>query len=161
MSDDSSAPEVIKEPRFWQDNGWTAQVIKNDDDEGWAVAMTPHGQSEPALIGPWTMGRDKKNPKPLDTNAFNTLVKTAHEFVRRHEQQEHARLHQAVDITAADGARWAVRLDIVPDEDDPHALLSATDADGTEAARVKVAASYRLNARSAQAWADGGFAKPA
>jgi len=95
-TDDTSAagPEVIKQPRLWQDNGWTATVIKNDDDEGWAVAMTRHGESEPALVGPWTMGRDKKNPKPLDTNAFNTLVKTASEVIRRHEQQEHARLHQ-------------------------------------------------------------------
>ena len=57
--------------------------------------MTPDGQVEPALVGPWTMGRDKKNPKPLDTAAFNTLVKTAAEFVRRHEQQLHATLHQA------------------------------------------------------------------
>jgi hypothetical protein len=48
-------------------------VIKNDD--GWAVAMTPDGgQVEPALVGPWTMGRDKKNPKPLDSSAFNTLA---------------------------------------------------------------------------------------
>ena len=29
----------IEEPRLWRDNGWTARVIKNDDDEGWAVAM--------------------------------------------------------------------------------------------------------------------------
>lgn len=52
----------IHEPRLWRDNGWTARVIKNEDDEGWAVAMTLGGESEPALVGPWTMGRDKKNP---------------------------------------------------------------------------------------------------
>ena len=28
--------------------------------------MTGEGESEPVLIGPWTMGRDKKNPKPID-----------------------------------------------------------------------------------------------
>ena len=83
------------EPRLWRDNGWTAKVLKNEDDDGWAVAMIKDGEPEPALIGPWTMGRDKKNPKPLDVNAFNTLVKTASEFVRRHEQQLHASLHQA------------------------------------------------------------------
>jgi hypothetical protein len=44
-------PDTIKEARRWRDNGWTAQVIKNEDDEGWAVAMTPDGQSEPALVG--------------------------------------------------------------------------------------------------------------
>jgi hypothetical protein len=56
------------------------------------------GEAEPALVGPWTMGRDKKNPKPLDTNAFNTLVKTASEVLRRHEQQLHAQLHKQFDV---------------------------------------------------------------
>ncbi|MFM2056154.1 MAG: hypothetical protein RLY71_539, partial [Pseudomonadota bacterium] len=64
--DDDAA---IHEPRRWRDNGWTAQVIKNEDDDGWAVAMYKAGEAEPALVGPWTMGRDKKNPKPLDTAA--------------------------------------------------------------------------------------------
>ena len=60
---DSEIPqEAIHEARLWHDNGWTARVIKNEDDDGWAVAMTPLGQAEPALVGPWTMGRDKKNP---------------------------------------------------------------------------------------------------
>jgi hypothetical protein len=78
MTDLEDPDEKITEPRLWRDNGWTARVIKNEDDDGWAVAMTAHGQAEPALVGPWTMGRDKKNPKPLDTKtAFNTLVKTA------------------------------------------------------------------------------------
>ena len=57
---------LVQEARLWQGNGWTAKVIKNDDDEGWAVAMIKDGEPEPALVGPWTMGRDKKNPKPLD-----------------------------------------------------------------------------------------------
>ena len=71
---DEGAP--VQEARVWQDNGWTARVIKNEDDDGWAVAMYKDGESEPALVGPWTMGRDKKNPKPLDAHAFSTLVKT-------------------------------------------------------------------------------------
>ena len=78
---DNDAP--IQEPRLWVGNGWTARVIKNEEDEGWAVAMIKDGEPEPALVGPWTMGRDKKNPKPLDVNAFNTLVKTASEVLRR------------------------------------------------------------------------------
>jgi hypothetical protein len=160
MSDDIDTRETVKEPRRWVDNGWTAQVIKNEDDEGWAVAMTRHGESEPALVGPWTMGRDKKNPKPLDTAAFNTLVKTATEVIRRHEQQEHARLHQSVAVSAA-GARWQVLLDIVPDEDDAHALLSAVDASGERVASVRVAAGFRLNATSAANWVESGFARPA
>ncbi len=153
-------PETIKEPRLWRDNGWTARVVKNEDDEGWAVEMVLQGQDEPALIGPWTMGRDKKNPKPLDTNAFNTLVKTASEVIRRHEQQLHATLHKSVPVDTAAG-RFLVTLDIVPDEMEPHAMLAAANADGETMARVKVAATFKLNTASAMRWVDGGFAKPA
>ena len=48
---------LIQEPRVWQDELWTARVIKNEDDDGWAVAMFKTGQVEPALIGPWTVSR--------------------------------------------------------------------------------------------------------
>jgi len=54
-------------------------------------------------VGPWTMGRDKKNPKPLDVNAFNTLVKTASEVLRRHEQQLHAQLHKNLFVATDEG----------------------------------------------------------
>jgi hypothetical protein len=150
--------EPLHQPRLWRDNGWTARVVKNNDDEGWAVEMIKQGEPEPALVGPWTMGRDKKNPKPLDTAAFNTLVKTASEVLRRHEQQLHATLHKEVLLSLASG-RVAVTLDIVPDEDDPHAWLAATDADGAELARVRVAANYRLNPTTAAAWAEGGWGR--
>ena len=79
-----------QDPRLWIADGWTAKVIKNNDDEGWAVEMTRDGDPEPSLVGPWTMGRDKKNPKPLDQNAFNTLVKTASEVLQRHAHQARA-----------------------------------------------------------------------
>src|SRR5437868_8071908 len=95
---DSTNPDAAatQTPRLWRDDGWTARVIKNEDDDGWAVEMTKDGEPEPALVGPWTMGRDKKNPKPLDAAAFNTLVKTAHEVRRRHEQHLHATLNKSV-----------------------------------------------------------------
>jgi hypothetical protein len=152
--------EPLHAPRRWRDHGWTAQVIKNEDDEGWAVAMYPRGQAEPALVGPWTMGRDKKNPKPLDTNAFNTLVKTAKEVLRRHEQQLHAQLHKQLTVEAADGQRLVVTLDIVPDEDAPHALLSAHDEGGERLAQVRVAAGFKLDRASASAWLAAGFSRP-
>ncbi|CAB3779043.1 hypothetical protein [Pararobbsia alpina] len=158
-SADSTDSMVIQEPRLWRDDGWTARVIKNEDDEGWAVEMIKDGEVEPALVGPWTMGRDKKNPKPLDTSAFNTLVKTASEVLRRHEQQLRAILHKEVAIDAATG-RINVTLDIVPDEDDPHALLAAEDAFGESLAKVRVSAAFKLNASSAAAWVENGFAKP-
>ena len=154
---DDDAP--VREPRLWSDNGWTAKVIKNEDDDGWAVAMTRDGEREPALIGPWTMGRDKKNPKPLDSAAFHTLVKTAAEVIRRHEQHTHAERHKEVTVTAASG-RVTVKLDITPDEDDPYAELSAFDVSGEELARVRVGAGFRLIAASASAWIENDFRKP-
>jgi len=153
---DSGNKDRIQELRRWRDNGWTAQVIKNEDDDGWAVAMTPEGQVEPALIGPWTMGRDKKNPKPLDSAAFNTLVKTASEFVRRHEQQLHATLHQDIEIDHG-GGRVTVTLDIEPDEENPSALLRAVDGAGQELAQVRVAPSFKLTRSRASAWAQADF----
>ena len=160
MTADTDLPDTIKSPGLWRDNGWTARVVKNEDDEGWAVEMHRDGEAEPALVGPWTMGRDKKNPKPLDVSAFNTLVKTAAEVIRRHEQSLHAVLHKSVAVSGAAGTRWAVTLDIVPDEDDPHALLAAHDAFGDCAARVRVRADFRLSTTSAAAWVDSGFARP-
>ena len=149
----------IEQPRLWRDNGWTASVVKNDDDDGWAVAMTKDGAAEPALVGPWTMGRDKKNPKPLDGNAFNTLVKTASEFVRRSEQQLHAQLHQSIAVTVGE-TRVTVLLDIVPDDDNPSATLSAQDEGGETLAQVRVSPGFKLNRASATAWAEGGYPKP-
>ena len=154
----------IQEPRLWSGDGWTAKVIKNDDDDGWAVAMIKDGEPEPALVGPWTMGRDKKNPKPLDGFAFSTLVKTASEFVRRHEQQLHASLHQSISVSVTlkgKLARIEVTLDIVPDEETPYATLGAMDDGGGQLAQVRVPPSFKLNRASAVAWAEGGFRKPA
>ncbi len=157
--DNSQANGFAQEPRLWQNETWTAKVIKNDDDDGWAVAMFKDGESEAALIGPWTMGRDKKNPKPLDGTAFITLVKTASEFVRRSEQQLHATLHQSVTVNGRDG-RVTVLLDIVPDDDNPYATLSAQDEGGDTLAEVRVEAGFKLNRTTAQAWVDAGFEKP-
>ena len=156
---EADANEPVHEPRLWKDNGWTARVIKNEDDDGWAVAMTRDGEREPALVGPWTMGRDKKNPKPLDTNAFNTLVKTAYEVVRRHEQALHAAMHKQLQV-ATDSGRVLVTLDIVPDEFDPHALLAAQDEFGEQIAQVKVRPDFKLTMVSANAWIEGEYRKP-
>jgi hypothetical protein len=153
-------PDTIQEARLWRDKGWTARVIKNEDDDGWAVAMIKDGEPEPALVGPWTMGRDKKNPKPLDGNAFRTLVKTACEVIRRHEQQLHAQLHKSVQLSHAD-SDYTVRLQIIPDEYEPYAELSAADQFGEEIARVRVAPHFKLNRQSALHWIEQDFRRPA
>ncbi|UHL63491.1 hypothetical protein LSG25_15770 [Paralcaligenes sp. KSB-10] len=149
-----------QEPRLWRDDGWTARVIKNGDDDGWAVEMIKDGEAEPALVGPWTMGRDKKNPKPLDSAAFFTLVKTASEVLRRHEQQLHALLHKNIKVTSASGL-LDIKLDIVPDEDNPYALLSACDEFGEQLAQVRVGTGFKLTMQSATAWIENDFKKPA
>ena len=160
MTPSPAETDPIHEPTLWRDNGWTARVVKNEDDDGWAVAMTRDGEPEPALTGPWTMGRDKKNPKPLDTAAFNVLVKTAAEVIRRHEQALHAQHHKNVSITVA-GQRMRVTLDIVPDEDDRHAVLAAEDAFGQTLAKVRVKPGFKLTTAVAEAWVDDAFRKPA
>ena len=151
---------TIQQDRLWRDERWTACVIKNEDDEGWAVSMTLAGEAEPALVGPWTMGRDKKNPKPLSAPAFHTLVKTASEVLRRHEQQLHAQLHKRLKVDAADGSRIQVQLDITPDDDNPFATLSALDQTGLQLAQVRVSAAFKLNESSALAWVAAGFERP-
>ena len=108
---EADSTPVINEAKLWRNNGWTARVIKNEDDEGWAVEMVKDGEPEPALVGPWTMGRDKKNPKPLDVAAFQTLVKTASEVLRRHEHQRQALLHKKLTVDA-DFGPILISLDI-------------------------------------------------
>ncbi|TQK04804.1 hypothetical protein [Herbaspirillum sp. SJZ107] len=154
---DDDAP--VQEARLWQGNGWTARVIKNEDDDGWAVAMYKDGESEPALVGPWTMGRDKKNPKPLDINAFHTLVKTASEVIRRHEQQLHAQLHKSTVVSTEQG-ELKITLDIVPDEDNPYAVLTAVDQMGEQVAQVRVQPTFKLSPSSAMTWVDNDFRAP-
>ena len=141
LTDTTDDTAKIQEPRLWTGDGWTARVIKNEEADGWAGAMVKDGEPEPALVGPWTMGRDKKNPKPLDVNAFNTLVKTASEVLRRHEQQLHAQLHKNLFV-ATDEGQIKVMFDIVPDEEHPYAELSAYDADGEQIAKVRTSAAF-------------------
>jgi hypothetical protein len=105
------------------------------------------------------MGRDKKNPKPLDAAAFRTLVKTASEVLRRHEQQRHAMLHKNITVNVR-GEDVTVTLDIVPDEDDPYADLKAFDPFGAQLAQARVSAGFKLSHASAQAWVEGDFQRP-
>ena len=153
----SGLDEEQMEPTYWKKSGWVARVIKNEDDEGWAVEMTRIGDPEPALVGPWTMGRDKKNPKPLDQGAFATLVKTASEVLMRHEQAARARLHKSLVITTNDGMRVRLELDLAEDDDDPHAMLAAyEDTSGELLRKERVLPSFKLSAASAEKFVASG-----
>jgi hypothetical protein len=105
------------------------------------------------------MGRDKKNPKPLDQPAFLTLVKAATEVLRRHEQSARARLHRSIafvaDGASPDGAALRIRadLDLVPDDDDPHAILALFEDATNEPIRSgRVRASFKLDAANVMQW---------
>ena len=141
----------IMEPRLWKKGEWTAKVVRNDDGDGWAVEMTRIGATEPSLVGPWTMGRDKVNPKPLDAGAFATLVKGASEVMRRNEASARERLHRSLSFVTSDDLRVRVDLDIAEDDDDPHAILAVVD-DATDETlrRGRVSAGFKLNASSVQ-----------
>src|SRR4051812_12620911 len=114
MSEMTSVAEDITEDRVWRKNGWIAKVVKSEDDDGWAMEMTRIGDSEPVLVCPWTMGRDKKNPKPLNDRDFATLTKTAKEVLLRSEQHAYAQAHQSRTIIDG-GRRLLVKLDLVAD----------------------------------------------
>lgn len=152
-AEQKSEQAAVREARLWKADGWTARVLKNEDDDGWAVAMTRDGDPEPALVGPWTMGRDKKNPKPLDNTAFLTLVKTAREVLERHASQRRAQLHKSAEVDGPEGSRVRVEFDVVPDEEDPHAFLSAFDAGGGLLLKARVEAGFRFTHESATRWA--------
>ena len=154
-----AAEPDIMEATLWRKNGWTARVIKNEDDDGWAVEIRKAGLSEPALISPWVMGRDKKNPKPFDGPAFATFVKTASEVLDRSARQRDQALKKRLAI-AWEGRWYDVSLELVPEEYEPYAVLSAVDDGGTTVATHKVAANYKFNRDVANAWVQGGFQNP-
>ena len=162
MTDGTNTSGTQFDPRLWRDDGWTARVIKNEDDDGWAVEMTKDGEPEPALVGPWTMGRDKKNPKPLDAAAFNTLVKTAHEVRRRHEQHVHATLNRSVVVTVNEEPIVVALRIVMSDDDASHGVLTARSqySDGPPLGEATVEPSFRLTQASAIAWIEGGYRRP-
>jgi hypothetical protein len=79
--------------------------------------------------------------------------------IRRHEQQLHAQLHKSTVVSTAEG-ELKVTLDIVPDEDNPYALLSAFDDMGERVAQVRVEPGFKLSPASAQTWVENDFRAP-
>lgn len=152
-----AAEPGIQEPRLWSDDTWTVRVIRHENGHGWAAEIQRNGDAEPALVCPWETDRDK-NPKPLDGSAFDALVKAAADMRRRQELQLRAMLHKSVTVQTR-SAVITVTLDIVPDEDDSHALLAAVDESGTQLAEVRVASGFKLSQRTASAWVDSGYRK--
>jgi hypothetical protein len=151
LRDPRAMEDDLSDPRRWTKSGWIAHVIKNENDEGWAVSMTRVGDAEPVLVSPWTMGRDKVNPKPLDHAGFATLLKGANDVLRRHEAALRARLHRSITCLGEAGERLHAELDIQLDEDDPHALLSVINEQTSELVRRgRASTSFKLNEKAVQ-----------
>lgn len=148
--DPAGVHDVLEQDRLWRKNGWTARVIKNEDDDGWAVEMTRQGDAEPALVGPWTMGRDKKNPKPLNAKDFATLVKTAVEVLDRHAQHARAQIHKSVTVLDVEGRRVRVNLDRSTDEEDPRSTYVCIDeATGERLSEGRLPPTFKLTVAAA------------
>ena len=151
VRDTPEMEDETSDPRRWKKDGWIACVIRNDDGEGWAVSMTRVDDAEPVLVGPWTMGRDKVNPKPIDHAGFATLVKGASDVLRRHQEALRARLHRSITCASETGQRLRADLDIQLDEDDPHAILSIIDVQTSELVRRgRASASFKLSEKTVQ-----------
>jgi len=149
-----SNPDIITE---WSDKGWTAEVVLNEDGGGWAVAMTKDGHDEPILVAPWVMGRNKKDPKPLNAADFATQLKAAQDYLTRREDQIRQAYRKIVHVDGEDGGRLKVVFDVVPDEFEPEGILVAWSSAGHEVGRASCPASLKLTRAVAQDWVDGGF----
>jgi hypothetical protein len=68
-------------------------------------------------------------------------------------------LHKSLFVNLAD-ADFRVNLDIVPDEENPYALLSAFDAANVELAQVRVSAGFKFSKASATTWIENDFRNP-
>ena len=96
------------------------------------------------------MGRDKKNPKPLNAKDFSTLVKTASEVLERHVQHARALVHQSLTLLDGRGRRVRVELDRSTDEDDPRSTVTCIDdATGDRLSKGLVPPAFKLTLASA------------
>lgn len=147
----------IRSPRLWKQRGWVAEIVDDEDGGGWAVAMTRDGDEEPVLVVPWVMGRNKKDPKPLNESDFFSQLKAAQDVLRRREQQQRAALRRSIRVYLDNGDELQVVLDVIADEWEPRAELSAIDRVGNEVARVDASPGFKLSRESAKAWVKAGF----
>jgi len=149
-----------KEDMTMSDRGWTAQIIRDDEAEGgWAITMTPDGADEPVYSGPWTMGRNKKDPKPLKTKDFLVWIKSAKEFLERSQRQNNQSNRKSIDLTDEAGDFVRVIFDVINDGE-ARGELVANNQVGLELARVDTSPNFKLTIESAEDWIASGYEKP-
>ena len=67
----SSDSPKVQQPRLWCGDGWTARVLKNEDDDGWAVAMIKDGDGNQANAASIAV-----NGAVVDGQVINDVEKT-------------------------------------------------------------------------------------
>ena len=144
----------------WRGKGWIAEVVQNEDGGGWAVEMRREGDEHPVYVAPWTMGRNKIDPKPLSQNAFNTWVKSASEFLMRSQHQSRTADRSSVTITMDDGESLKIIFDIERGDYQSAGVLVAENVFGEEVARTETHSSFVLNVDTAEEWVRSDFAAP-
>jgi hypothetical protein len=140
--------------------GWTAEIVRNLDGDGWAIEMTRDGDEAPVYVAPWIMGRNKKDPKPLKEKDFLSWVKSASEFLQRRQRQIRTNHRRSIDVFDQDGEPVRVIFDVEPDDYDPRGTLVALDKLGVELGRAETEPGFQLTLESAEAWVNGGFEAP-
>ncbi len=145
----------------WSDAGWTARIVEDEDGGGWAVSMTRDGDDLPVLVVPWVMGRNKKDPKPLNAADFRTQLKAARDFLRRAEHQRRMAHRKSFRVQDPEGGVVTVVFDIEADEFEPVGVLTAEDDLGDELARHELPPGFQLRRDWARQWVAAGLPRPA
>jgi len=149
-----------KEDMVWEERGWKAEIIRDDEGgSGWAVAMTPDGADEPVYTAPWTMGRNKKDPKPLSTKDFLVWIKSAKEFVERSSRQTRHSFRKSIDTIDENGDFVRVVFDVV-NHGEAKGTLTAFDQVGLELESVECDPAFKLTVESAEDWILNGYGQP-
>ena len=136
----------------WSGKGWHAHVVVAEDGEGWAVEMRRDGDEDPVLVSPWTMGRNKKDPKPLNEADFGALVKAARDFLARAEAQARAATRKSMQLVLGDGTAVKATFELIGDEDDPQGRLRVVDGAGVVVVEDEVEPSFAFSRLSIEAW---------
>lgn len=96
-------------------------------------------------------------PPPPDEAAFETLVRSSRQMAEPAEpRRAGGRPLRSVSVTVR-GRQWEVSLRLVPDEYEPHALLTAHGELGEQVAEERVVADFRLTEGVARSWIEGDF----
>ncbi|MBO87717.1 MAG: hypothetical protein CL927_20390 [Deltaproteobacteria bacterium] len=151
-----------KAPIVWEmaADGWTARIIDHPDDDGWALAMTRDGDDEPLLVVPWVMGRNKKDPKPLNELDFRTQLKAARDFHTRMQNQNRAVFRKRFTVYSEHDEAVTVMFDVDQDDFEPQGILTASDSFGQELVRFTVPPALKLTRSMAQRWVAAGMPHP-